>query len=88
MGAESREGSPKDLTRELPLERTGSRLPLVLKIEETLSQSVEIGKVIGREHLALNNREVNLDLIEPTGVNGNMHESEATIAIAFAYLRN
>ena len=57
LGAQSREKSPKDLTRELPLERTGSRLPLVLKIEETLSQSVEIGKVIGREHLAVNNRE-------------------------------
>ena len=82
LGAESREESPKVLTRELPLEGTGSRLPVVLKIEEVLSQSVEIGKVIGRKHFALNNREVNLDLIEPTGVNGSMHESEATIAIA------
>ena len=64
------------------MEGTGSRLPVILKIEEALSQSVEIGKVIGREHLALNNREVNLDLIEPAGINGSMHESEATIAIA------
>ena len=68
MGAESREESPKVLTRELPLEGTGSRLPVILKIEEALSQSVEIGKVIGREHLALNNREVDLDLIKPTSV--------------------
>ena len=84
LGAESREESRKVLTRELPFEGTGSRLPVILQIEEALSQSVEIGKVIGREHLVLNNREVNLDLIELTGVNGSMHEREATIAIAQA----
>ena len=70
------------MTSELPFEGTGSRLPVVLKIEEALSWSVEIGKVIGREHLALNNREINLNLIEPTVMNWSMHESEATIAIA------
>jgi len=70
------------LTSELPFEGTGSRFPVVLKIEEALGESVEIGKVIGREHLALDNREVDFDLIEPTGVNGGMHKREATIAVS------
>jgi hypothetical protein len=37
---------------------------MILEIEEALGQSVEIGKVIGCEHLALNNREVDRDLIK------------------------
>ncbi len=35
-------------------------------LPRALDQGVEIGKVIGRMHLALDNRE-DLDLIEPTG---------------------
>jgi hypothetical protein len=42
LGAESQEEYPKVLTRELPFEGTGSRFPVVLKIEEALGQSVEI----------------------------------------------
>ena len=38
MGAESREESPKVLTRDRPFEGSGSRFPVVLKIE-ALSQS-------------------------------------------------
>ena len=56
------------MTSELPFERAGRRFPVVLKIEEPLGEGIEIGKVIGRKHLALDNREVDLDLIEPPGV--------------------
>jgi hypothetical protein len=60
----------------------GGGFPVVLKVKEALGEGVEIGEVIGREHLALDNREVDLDLIKPTGVNRGMHEREATIAVS------
>ena len=53
-----------------------------MKFEKVLGEAVEIGKVIGREYLALDNGEVNLDLIEPTGVNRGMHKGESAIAVA------
>jgi hypothetical protein len=59
-----------------------------LKIEEALGEGIEIGKVIGREHLALDNREVDLDLIEPIGVNRSMHESQIQANYTLVYLRN
>ena len=49
---------------------------------QALGQGVEIAKVIGREHLALDNREVDLDLIEPVGVNRSMRKSQVTIAVS------
>ena len=70
------------LAGELPFERTRGRFPIVLKIEEALCEGVEISKVIGREHLALDNREVDLDLIKPTSVNRSMHESQVTIMVS------
>ena len=70
------------MTSELPFEWSARRFLVVLKIEETLGEGIEIGKVVGREHLALDNREVDLDLIEPTGVHRHMHEREATIAVS------
>src|SRR5262249_33083030 len=33
-------------------------------------------------HLALHDREIDLDLVEPAGVNGSMHESELGVAVA------
>jgi hypothetical protein len=36
-------------------------------------------KVIGRENLSLDNGEVDFDLVEPTGVNGQMHQMNVGI---------
>jgi hypothetical protein len=55
---------------------------VVLKIEEALGDAAEIGKIVGRQDLALDNRETGLDLVEPTGMNWGMHEHRTGIADA------
>ena len=52
-----------------------------LKVQEALSDSAEIGKVIGRQDLPLDDGEVDFDLVEPTGMNRRMHERESGIEI-------
>ena len=37
------------------------------------------GNIIGSEHLSLDHREINLHLVEPTGMNGQMDQAEAGI---------
>ncbi len=56
--------------RELPLEWFGDGLVVALKIQQSFGHRVEIGEVVGREDFALHNRKVDLDLIQPTGVDG------------------
>src|SRR5260370_33165975 len=41
-----------------------------------LSQFLETGVVIRLEYLALNNRKVNFDLVEPAGVGGREHDDD------------
>ena len=50
------------LAGELPFERASRRLPVVLKIEEALGNGIEVGEVIGRQDLSLDDREVDLNL--------------------------
>ena len=50
----------KILTGELPFEGPSRGLPIVLKVEEALGEGVEIGKIVGRENLALDNREIDI----------------------------
>ena len=57
--------------RGLPL---SSRCPVVLKVQKALGDSVEIGKVIGRQDLPLHHGEVHFNAIEPTGMNRRMYE--------------
>jgi hypothetical protein len=53
-----------------------------LKIQETFGDRVEIGKIVRGEDLALDNGEVDFDLVEPTGMDGGMHERQAGIEMA------
>src|SRR6266498_2832016 len=48
----------------------------------TFDQLVEGGAVIRSEHLALDDREVNLDLIEPTRMHGCVHHDYARMTLA------
>src|SRR6266571_1937789 len=41
---------------------------------------LEAGVVIRLEHLALNNRKVNFDLVEPAGVGWRVHDDDARMA--------
>ena len=52
-----------------------------MKVRKALGDSVEIGKIIGRQDLPLDDREIDFDLIEPTGMNRRMHERQAGVEI-------
>ena len=82
MTAELCDEFPDILTSELPFEGTSSGFPIILKIEEALGKGIEIGKVIGGEHLGLDNREVDLDLVEPAGMDGRMDYDNARMPLA------
>src|SRR3954447_9589888 len=45
-----------------------------------LGQFLEAGVVIRLEHLALDNRKVNFDLVEPTGIGRRVHDEDAWMA--------
>jgi len=47
-----------------------------------IGQLVEGGAVIGSEHLSLENREVNLDLVEPTCMHRCVHHDNAGVMLA------
>lgn len=68
------------LSSEFPLERLGDRFVVALEFQESFGHRFEVGEVIGRQDLALNNGKVNLDLIQPTGMNGAVDEHQARIA--------
>ena len=56
--------------RELPLERFGNCLIMFLEAKEALFYFFEGTEVIWRESFALDDREVDLNLVQPTGMNG------------------
>ncbi len=70
------------LPGELPLEGPSCILPVGLEIEEAFGEGVEVGKIVGRENFALDDREVDLDLVEPAGVNWGVDEGQAGIPAA------
>lgn len=65
----------------LPFEGLRRSCPVVLKVQEALGDSVEIGKIIGRQNFPLNDREVDFDLVEPTGMDRRMHERQVGVEI-------
>ena len=46
--------------------------PVVLKLKEALGDCIEIVEVIRCQDLPLDDRKVDLDLIEPTGMDGSL----------------
>ena len=66
-------------TGELPFEGPSCGFPIVLKVEETHGEGVKIGKIVGSENLALDNGEIDFDLVEPTGMNRGMHERDSRV---------
>ena len=57
MGAELDEEFVEVLAGELPFEGFSGGRPVVLKVQEALSESVEVGKIMGRQDLPLDDRE-------------------------------
>jgi hypothetical protein len=56
---------PKVPAGELPLEGTSDLLVMVLEAQDAVFELVGGGEVVGRQHLPLEDREVDLDLVEP-----------------------
>src|SRR5712671_4477934 len=70
LGSDSRfsRATCEVLASEFPFEGPRRRFPVVLKIEQSLSHGFEVREVIRGENLALHDGEVDLDLIQPTGM--------------------
>jgi len=58
------------LSCEPPLEGFGDGLVVTRECQQALRQLLQGREVVGRQNLALEDREIDFDLIEPTGVNG------------------
>ena len=59
---------------ESPLEGRGCPLIVELETKEALLEFGQRREIVGREDLSLNDREIDLDLVEPTGVNRSVDE--------------
>ena len=57
-----------------PLKWTGGLLVVVLEGQQALLESGEGGEVIGGEDLTLDDGEIDLDLVEPAGMNRGMDQ--------------
>jgi hypothetical protein len=75
------------LTSKLPLEGVGDGLPIRLEVEEPLGHRKEVRKVVGGKNLPLHDREVDFDLIKPTGVNRGMNQNQTRILCLQALYR-
>ena len=53
---------------EFPFEGGGDGLVVALKAQESRFDSLERGEVVGNEGLTLNDRKIDLDLVESAGV--------------------
>ena len=79
MGPELVEEPGKIVTCEFPLERLGHGLIVSLKREQTLFDRGQRREVVGGKDLALDDGEVDFDLVEPAGMNGAMDRNQARI---------
>jgi hypothetical protein len=59
--------------RESPFERGRDAFVIALEPQQPLLDLGERAEIVRCQCLALNNREVNFDLVEPTGVNGTVN---------------
>ena len=72
VGCEAFEQGGEVVAGEVPLEGFGDLVLVALEDVEGARDLWEVGEVVGLEHLALNDREEDLDLVEPAGVHGQV----------------
>src|SRR5712691_423812 len=75
-GGLGRDGS-KILGVEVQLERGGAPLEVILEAEQAVLDLGQRGEVVRRQDLALDDREIDLDLVEPAGMDRRVDEDEA-----------
>src|SRR6266568_4559574 len=64
---------------EFPFEGFGCLHIQFLEFQQPLADLLQRAKIIGGEDLPLDYREVDFDLVEPTGMNGQMHQVDVVI---------
>jgi hypothetical protein len=64
---------------EPPIERFGQLLVAALELEEPCLHVSQVGEVVRREDLALDHREVDLDLVEPRAVDRQVDEPQVAM---------
>src|SRR2546425_3005473 len=70
------------LAGELPLEGLSHPLVLAVESKQAIPQRRKRRKVVRREHFALHDGEVDLDLVEPAGMNGGVDRDDRRPATA------
>ena len=65
------------MASECPGEWSGNGLVVVLESQQSLLDSCQRREVVGGEDLALDDGEIDLDLVEPTGMHGTMNRNQA-----------
>ena len=70
---------------EFPLERFRDRLVMPLEGQEALADRSQGWKVVGGQNLPLQDGKVDLDLIEPTGMDGTVNRDDAGIFLHKAF---
>ena len=78
-GRDSCQQGSKLVTIELPRKGLRMLVAQVLVKRQPHPNGIQVGKIVRRQHLALNDREVDLHLVEPTGVDRRMHQDDARI---------
>src|SRR2546425_12295251 len=77
LGSELGQERSKILAGEGPLERGRRSFVVILEAEQAVLDLGQRGKVVRRQDLALDDREIDLDLVEPAGVDRRVDEDEA-----------
>ena len=76
MGSEFDQQVGEVGTGEGPLERFGGKFVALLEAQETILDLGEAGEIVGGEDLSLDDGEVDLDLVQPTGMNRRVNEDD------------
>ena len=63
------------ISGELPLERLSQALVMNFELLQAPGERRQGGEVIGSKNLALDDGEIDFDLIEPTGVDGSVNQA-------------
>src|SRR5262249_28936496 len=61
---------------EFPFEGSGDGLTVALEAQESVFDRLERGEVVGDEGFTLNDRKMDLDLVEPAGVDGGVDQHQ------------
>ena len=63
------------ISGELPLERLSQELVMTFELLQAPGERRQGGKVIGGKSLALDDGEIDFDLIKPTGMDGTVNQA-------------